>query len=362
MKLPPPSRSFLIHVLTVMLVVLIAAGAAGAQPVSESAKGYLGEPRTRYRVFIFGDSLAAGLWSGMTRMGRTDSRISFNGRFKAGSGLVRKRYYDWVRALPIILKRNRVDIAVVSIGLNDARPLATAQGLLAFRSPQWEKAYTERVERFARIFKDAGVAVYWLAIPPIADPQRDAALKYVTGIHRRVLQEMAMRYIDTRKVLANDDDTYSAKGFDVTGQFRTLRARDGIHFLKSGNDKLASVVLDSIRKDIEVADGALDPQEAPVVGAPKIEQPSGETPLFGQAGLDEVAEILPRAELPRIGAVAIADANQLATALTARGVVARLLAGSARDSAAARLFRSGQWPAPPRGRVDDFSYSPQTAE
>ena len=63
-----------------MAVIAFAAELA-AQP-ADPKRGYLGETRSSYSVFVFGDSLAAGLWAGMNRMTKGNARIKVNGRFK----------------------------------------------------------------------------------------------------------------------------------------------------------------------------------------------------------------------------------------------------------------------------------------
>ena len=103
------ARPLVVAVLMIAALVL-AAGAGGAA-------SYLGEPREGYKIFVIGDSLAGGLWAGLTRQIREDDRLSVTGRFKEDSGLARPEIYDWPRAMQGILERNQFDIAVVMIGL-----------------------------------------------------------------------------------------------------------------------------------------------------------------------------------------------------------------------------------------------------
>src|SRR5437588_10359372 len=94
--------------------------AAGQQ--SEQVKPYL-DSKESYQIFILGDSLAAGLWSGMARVAGGDEQLAIDGRYKEDSGLARPDYYDWNDALPKILERNTIDIAVVIIGTNDSQEI-----------------------------------------------------------------------------------------------------------------------------------------------------------------------------------------------------------------------------------------------
>ena len=76
------------------------------------------------------------------------------------------------------------------------------------------------------------------------------------------------------------------------------------------------------------------------------------------------AFVLTSSELPRAGAIAIAraTANRPARAgdgkevLTGENVMKTLRATAVPGSAAGRLFRDGEWPEAPVGRLDDFSW------
>ena len=70
-----------------VLSVLALALAASAQEVKQE-KPYFAS-KDLYQIFVLGDSLAAGLWSGVSRMIDGDMRISLNGRYKEDSGLSR---------------------------------------------------------------------------------------------------------------------------------------------------------------------------------------------------------------------------------------------------------------------------------
>jgi hypothetical protein len=94
-----------------------------AAKASPPAFSYIGEAQDTYQIFVFGDSLAAGLFSGMNRVAEGDLRIAIDGRFKDDSGLARPEFYDWAAALPKIQDRRKMDIAVILIGSNDGQDI-----------------------------------------------------------------------------------------------------------------------------------------------------------------------------------------------------------------------------------------------
>jgi hypothetical protein len=235
-----------------------------------------------YQIFVIGDSLAAGLWSGVSRTIEGDMRISLNGRYKEDSGLSRPEYYDWNGALPKILASNKIDIAVVMIGSNDAQPIRDGAIRYAFDTKEWRAAYVKQVDQLMASLKAAGAAVYWVEMPPMQAQQYDDSMRTISAIHRERAEAAGIRFVETRAALS-DDGKYSESGFDDTGEFVKMRSRDGVHFLKEGNNKMGSLVMAAINKDIEVAvaaappaasDATVDSQPVPGFGQPSGSPPS----------------------------------------------------------------------------------------
>src|SRR4051795_1383990 len=143
---------------------------ASLSPGAAQTKPYL-PVKEDYQVFVIGDSLAAGLWSGLTRAADGEARLSINGRYKEDSGLARPEYYDWNAALPKILESNEIDIAVVMIGTNDGQDIHDGDMRYAFNTPEWTAHYAAQVDRLIKTLTDAGAAVYWVELPPMAEEQ-----------------------------------------------------------------------------------------------------------------------------------------------------------------------------------------------
>ena len=253
-----------------LLAALITAGPGAAQdppapaPASPPAavasaprpsSAYLGQPKDTYQVFVFGDSLAAGLFAGMARMAEGDLRLAIDGRFKDDSGLARPEFYDWAAALPKILERREIDIAVIFLGANDGQDIRAATAPVIFRTPDWATTYAERVDRIVDILRQRGTAIYWIELPPMGPEPLEEEAKYVATIHRDRALKAKIRFVETRPVFADPDDRYTDQGVGADGRRTRLRTRDGIHFLKAGNNRLGEIILEAIRKDIDLADG-----------------------------------------------------------------------------------------------------------
>ncbi|HUE45656.1 MAG TPA: hypothetical protein VMO81_05315, partial [Aestuariivirgaceae bacterium] len=147
-------------------LVLFAVIAFG-DPLAAQEQDRTAPPNNGYNVFIIGDALAGGLWAGTTRTGGQYPDFAITGRFKEGSGLARPDIYDWVSAVPKILERHFVNIAIVFIGTNDGQDIRGDGGRLAFGTDEWAAAYRAQVDEIVKVFMEQDVTVYWIGLPPM---------------------------------------------------------------------------------------------------------------------------------------------------------------------------------------------------
>lgn len=349
--------SWFVHVRTALAVALSLLVAAVVTPADaqQAGGGFLGKSRSEYSVYVFGDSLAAGLWAGSRRVAAGIDRLKISGRFKEGSGLARPKFHDWTQAIPKIIESNQIDIAIIFMGSNDGQLVKQDDATLEFATPEWETFYAGRVDQLLDILKKENIAVYWMGLPPMGQPRHDEAVKVISRIQRERVHAARQRYVEVRKHFADENDQYNENGFDVDGQFRRLRSREGFKFLKSGNTKVAKLAIDAIMHDIEVSDGVRAPDpESLALAAPSDRE---EMPIFGHALNTGEAFIVDPADLPKSDAVAIARRPGQAAPVADRApdeVIQALRTSAKPDSAAARLFIDGEWPDAPEGRLDDF--------
>ncbi len=341
-------RRFIFLAMAVFALALPALAQEAKQDVQVQQEAPYFAAKDVYQVFVLGDSLAAGLWSGVSRAIDGDMRISLNGRYKEDSGLSRPEYYDWNGALPKILESNKIDIAIVMIGSNDAQPIRDGQMRYAFDTKEWRDAYVKQVDKLMASLKAAGAAVYWVELPPMAAPNYDDSMKTIAAIHAERAKAAGVRFVATRDALL-DNGKYSDSGFDDTGEFKRLRSRDGVHFLKEGNNKLASLVTAAINKDIEIAVAATP--QAPSPDASEETQP---VPGFGQP---LSASGVPAAPA-QIGPAEVSQAkSDFAGALPAPSdpAMAQLAQTTRPGTDASRLFSRGEAITARPGRFDDFT-------
>ena len=324
-------------------VALVALGG----PSLAQEQGRTAPPSGGYNVFIIGDALAGGLWAGTTRVGYRYPDFAITGRFKEGSGLARPDIYDWASAIPKILERHQVDLAIVLIGTNDGQDIRSDGGGLTFGSSQWTTAYQGKVDEIIRAFTERGVTVYWVGLPPMRSANHEEAVKTIAELQRERVLANGAKYIDVRPQFATPDGSFAQNGIGIDGRETRLRSLDGIKFIKSGNDKLSTLVFDAISADLGLG------EPGPVVaegGEGVANEIVANLPVFGT----ELAD----------GSTRLLGASDLSVQLAGQGQVqaARLDFDQAADtpaapgSAAAALFDTGSWPTPKPGRIDDFSW------
>jgi hypothetical protein len=350
-----------------------AAPTSASRDMTSRPASYLGQPKDTYQVFVFGDSLAAGMFAGMARMAEGDLRLSIDGRFKDDSGLTRPEFYDWASALPKVLERREIDIAVIFLGANDGQDIRTSAGSIVFRTPDWATTYADRIDRIIDVLRQRGTAIYWTELPPMGPEPLEEEARYIATIHRDRAQKAKIRFVETRPVFADADDRYTDQGIDSEGRQTRLRTKDGIHFLKAGNNRLGEIILAAIRKDIDIADGKPryvfvsphDDDPLPAASNREVEKEKPRLPLFGQAaGSKEEADKTVFTADPLWAAAVLAitsgvdlgvgKSDSLETPFTALiGLRQRV----APESSAGQLLIKGQWPKVEPGRFDDFSWS-----
>jgi uncharacterized protein len=327
--------------------VLGLAGPAIAQQQTTSSTGRSAPPSNGYNVFIIGDALAGGLWGGTTRVGNRYPDFAITGRFKEDSGLARPEIYDWAGAVPRILERHHVDLAIVFIGANDGQDIRSDSGRIPFGTSQWAAAYQTQVDEIIRVFMEHGVAVYWVGLPPMRSAQHEEAVGTIAELQRERVLANGAKYVDVRPQFATPDGSFALHGIGIDGSEKRLRSLDGITFIKAGNDKLSTLVFDAISADLGL--GAPGPVVAEG-GADFLGEDQASLPIFGMDLADGSPRILTPSEL----SVQLAGEDQIQGARLDFDQAADTPA--APGSAAAALFDSGRWPSPKPGRIDDFSW------
>jgi hypothetical protein len=367
-------RTFIASVVLLVLVLLAAAKAqtdiTGPLMGSEASPGPVAaadEPTEKvYRILVVGDGLAGGLGAGLTRMTDGDPNFEIINRFNESSGLSRPEVYDWPNAISKILLDRPVDAIVVLVGVNDRQDIRSGNFRYPFRSPDWVKGYESNIGRLLAVAKASSAQVFWVSIPPMANPVFDSDMRYLGDIQAKRVTAGGATYVDVRTAFLDAAGQYVDKGLDETGTERKLRSRDGVNFFKQGNNRFGQLVLAEIKK-LMASPESSGPQIAAAVtsnaatakttipaGAapPAVEAPAG-VPSFGQDGLDGEQITFQADAVKPVVAAPVSVAQRSVGSATPLTFDIKLAAKP--GTAAHRMFTTGEISTPPAGRFDDFA-------
>jgi hypothetical protein len=206
--------------------------------------------RNKFRIFVVGDSIANQLWRGLQREFREDSEVEVVNRSRAGTGFVISKKINWTKEIASLLALEKIDIAVVSLGVSDRRDIHARGKRYRFRSEKWRQLYIAQVDRFLDQLRNNNVAVYWVGLPNMRSPKFDADMRYLNRLIRGRAQSRGIKFTSTRRSFTSVIDEYRAWGTGRNGLKRRLRAKDGVHFTAHGVNKLAGIVAHAIKSDI----------------------------------------------------------------------------------------------------------------
>ena len=329
---------------------------------------YLGQPRASrarvkpvpakpavapaYFVAVLGDSLAQMLAQGLSEALDNRPEVAILRKAKENSGLVRDDFFDWTAATrDLLASGERIDFAVMLIGSNDRQPLRDANGSYEPRSPEWQAAYTQRIETIAAMFRDKKIPLVWVGLPILKSARLSADALAFNEFYRAYAEKSGATYIDIWEAFADEAGQYSAFGPDINGQTVRLRAADGVHFTKAGARKLANFVEPEIRRNLDEVQPNTGPAPNPanVVNHDGTETPAN-VPALPGSEVPPAPKPLAGPILPLTGPV-VAPGGELATRTTT--------AGSANNAARILIdqtLQQGRPLAPKPGRADDFSW------
>ena len=205
-----------------------------------------------YRMVVFGDSLAVGLWQGLHQNFRKDddTEVEVIREAKVNSGIVRSDRFDWPKHAEKVARQKQFDIAVLMFGANDAQSIRTKGKRHHYKTPGWEEHYRARIDRMISALKDQTTAIYWVGLPNVRKDRFRDYYTHANAIFQEKAKEHNIRFIDTWSVTNDENGNFKPYGKGMDGRKALLRTRDGIHFTPEGYQVLARIPQELIRKDM----------------------------------------------------------------------------------------------------------------
>ncbi len=135
-----------------------------------------------------------------------------------------------------------------SIVAPEPKQTRRSNGVVEFRSDQWEKVYSRRIDQTIAALKSKGVPVFWVGLPSIRGAKSTADAVYLNDLFRARAERAGVVYIDVWDGFVDEAGKYANYGPDYEGQTRRLRSADGVFFTKYGARKVAHYVEREIRR------------------------------------------------------------------------------------------------------------------
>jgi len=206
-----------------------------------------------YRKFLFiGDSVMFDLGTQLQytlkqKYNISDTKIDY----KVSSGLNRIDYYDWYARTTEIIKDYRPDVVVVLFGGNDTQDIIDSQGKYrAIPTKEWQKAYQERVDKYAKLLGSSSVRkVYWVG----QSISNKSSYMEVFPIMNNIYKS-ASKYSPKIEFISTWDTFAEAGKFvpvvaDKSGKRGYVKIYDGVHFTSHGAIIISDIIVDEMAKD-----------------------------------------------------------------------------------------------------------------
>jgi hypothetical protein len=186
------------------------------------------------RVAVFGDSYGDGVWSGLQRQ-LPKSSYEVLKYSHVGTGFTRYKRQNLETLAAEEIGGEAIDIAVVSIGANDAQGIITDKGEYApLMGPKWQAQIGERLDRYVALLRAHHAMVYWVGLPRMRDAGLDRDVGAINQFYAERMAKLGVPFIDTAPI-ASPNGQYSAYLPDPrTGERTLVRENDGVHMSMTG--------------------------------------------------------------------------------------------------------------------------------
>jgi uncharacterized protein len=206
-----------------------------------------------YRKFLFiGDSVMFDLGTQLQYTLKEKYNIANTKLdYKVSSGLNRIDYYDWYARTSELIQDYRPDVVIVLFGGNDTQDITDSQGKYrAILTPEWQKAYQERVDKYAKLLGSSSVKkVYWVGQSISNKSSYIKAFPIMNDIYKKASNSSSkIEFISTW-------DTFAEAGkfvpvvADKSGKRGYVKINDGLHFTSHGTQIISDLIVDEMAKD-----------------------------------------------------------------------------------------------------------------
>ena len=196
-------------------------------------------------IGVFGDSLGAGVGSGLYMVLKKHPEDHLFQYAKVGEGLTRPDYFSWFEDLPKKLDEDHITMAIVMFGANDQQGIRDeARKGYNFKTEGFKKAYGARVDAILAELTKRNIKTIWLGIPILRKEELNPGADYLNEIFLDSSKKAGTTFLSLTDDFKGPDGGFASHLPDSAGHLKQVRADDGIHFTPWGYQLVAEKVYD----------------------------------------------------------------------------------------------------------------------
>lgn len=197
-------------------------------------------------ILEIGDSLGTDLGWGLARELPPGSGLTLVQLDRSSTGLANAGFYDWPAELQADLVEYQPQLVLVCLGGNDEQGMVVGGDAVEFPTAAWKSAYLARVDEIVNEAAATGAFVLWVGMPVMEDPGYSQGMQVLNGVYEQaVSSDPTGIFLSSSALFSNGGGSYQQVA-DVNGTPEPLRQADGIHLATSGEDVLATYVIQQI--------------------------------------------------------------------------------------------------------------------
>jgi uncharacterized protein len=206
-----------------------------------------------YRKFLFiGDSVMLDLGTQLQytlkeKYNIADTKLDY----KVSSGLNRIDYYDWYARTSELINDYQPDVIIVLFGGNDTQDINDYQGKYrVIMTKEWQKAYQERVDKYAELLKYSSVQkVYWVGQSISNKSFYLNQFPIMNDIYKKASKVSGrIQFISTWDTFA-EGGQFTPVVADKSGKRGYVKVNDGLHFTSHGAQIISDLIVDKMAAD-----------------------------------------------------------------------------------------------------------------